>query len=470
MQLIKSLVCLLIMLCNMVVQAGSLTFIVTQIPSNTPATDTIFVAGSFNSWDPANVNFSLSSSGIYQRIITINNVSGSQNFKFTRGTWQTVEGNASGGFLPDRSHNVLGNDTLYLTILSWEGNASNSTAASNVQILSNSFNMPQLNRNRRVWLYLPPDYQTAQSKRYPVIYIQDGQNVFDAATSFSGEWEVDETLNLLFNQGNYGAIVVAIDNGGGDRLNEYSPWVNNLYGGGQGNQYVDFIKNTLKPFIDLNYRTLTTAPNTGIVGSSMGGLISLYANAKYPNTFGKAGIFSPAFWFSRTDLLNYLNGVSIAAPIKNYYVAGTNESSSMMGDMQNVRNLMVQKSGQDTALFRLKGRSDGAHSEWFWRREFREAYLYLFSSIVPENVAISPLAGLSFVLSPNPTQDQLRFEWNSTVSLRLAIYNTAGILMESRNNLFSGDSIACQTWPSGIYLAQLMDANGQTSTIKWIKE
>lgn len=470
MKSIKSCLIIFLFFSSLVLRAGSLTLIVTQVPINTPANDFVFVAGSFNTWNPGNANFRLNSSGIYQRIITINNLSGNQTFKFTRGTWETVEGNASGGYLPDRSHTVVANDTLFLTIQSWEGNASNSTAANNVQILSNSFNMPELNRNRRIWLYLPPDYQTAQAKRYPVIYIQDGQNVFDAATSFSGEWEVDETLNQLFSQGNYGAIVVAIDNGGGDRLNEYSPWVNSQYGGGQGNQYVDFLKNTLKPYIDNNYRTLTTSPNTAIIGSSMGGLISMYANAKYPSTFGKAGIFSPAFWFSRNDLIGYLNGVSISAPIKNYYVAGTNESSSMMTDMQNVRNLMLQKSSNDTSLFRLKGRADGAHSEWFWRREFRAAYLYLFSSIVPETVNINPINELSFSISPNPTQDFLRFEWNSVAPFRLAIFNTAGALMTSRDTLFAGDTISCQTWPSGIYLAQLMDANGKTTTLKWVKE
>src|SRR5205085_11725242 len=125
-----------------------------------------------------------------------------------------------------------------LTVLSWEdisGSGPSSTAAANVQVLNTSFFMPQLNRSRKIWLYLPPDYYTT-SKTYPVLYMEDGQNLFDNATSFSGEWQIDETLNTLHSQGNYGAIVVGIDNGGGERLNEYSPWVNATYGGGQGDQ------------------------------------------------------------------------------------------------------------------------------------------------------------------------------------------------------------------------------------------
>ncbi|MDV7392611.1 alpha/beta hydrolase-fold protein, partial [Arthrospira platensis SPKY1] len=168
------------------------------------------------------------------------------------------EGNANGGFLPNRTFNFTGNpQTLNLSILTWEdlGGGSNSTAAANVQIMNNAFFMPQLNRSRRIWVYLPPDYNTS-NKHYPVIYMKDGQNLFDQATSFSGEWQVDETLNTLFNQGDYGAIVVGIDNGGSERLNEYSPWVNAQYGGGQGNAYMAFVAETLKPHIDANFRTL----------------------------------------------------------------------------------------------------------------------------------------------------------------------------------------------------------------------
>lgn len=171
------------------------------------------------------------------------------------------------------------------------------TAASNVQILSKTFALPQLNTTRKIWLYLPPDYATS-TKNYPVLYMQDAQNLFDNNTSFSGEWQVDETLNSLFAAGDYGAIVVGIDNGGSERLNEYSPWVNTDYGGGKGEDYMDFMANTLKPYIDANYRTRPEPSMNALIGSSMGAIISTFGACEYPEAFQKVGSFSPAYWFA----------------------------------------------------------------------------------------------------------------------------------------------------------------------------
>ncbi len=160
-----------------------------------------------------------------------------------------------------------------------------------------SFIIPQLNRERRIWMYLPPDYEVS-NEAYPVVYMHDAQNLFDETTSYSGEWSVDETLDRLFKDKNLKLIVVGIDNGGEKRLDEYSPWKNEKYGGGEGDAYLDFVVNTLKPYIDNNFNTLKDKTNTAIIGSSMGGLISHYAALKYPEVFGKIGVYSPAFWFS----------------------------------------------------------------------------------------------------------------------------------------------------------------------------
>jgi alpha-glucosidase len=122
--------------------------------------------------------------------------------------------------------------------------------------------------------------------------MHDGQNLFDNATSFAGEWKVDEILDSLYTYRGFSAIVVAIYNDDKERINEYSPWKNDSLGiGGDGDKYVKFIVNTLKPFIDRHYRTLSGRENTAIMGSSMGGLISLYAALEYPDVFGNAGIF-----------------------------------------------------------------------------------------------------------------------------------------------------------------------------------
>lgn len=366
---------------------AQVTLRITSIPNNTPLGATIYLAGSINSWTPGNAAYIMQPDGLGAFQITIPEGTGTVEYKFTRGSWSTVEGNANGGFLPNRSFTFTGNpQTINLSILSWEdlGGGNNSTAASNVQILSPSFFMPQLNRNRRIWLYLPPDYFTS-TKHYPVLYMKDGQNLFDNQTSFSGEWQVDETLNTLFNQGDYGAIVVGIDNGGGERLNEYSPWVNPQYGGGQGDAYMAFVAETLKPYIDENFRTRPEPEMNALIGSSMGALIATYGACEYPNAFRKIGSFSPAYWFALTPLTTYISSVPNLNQHRVYFVAGQNESSTMVPNITTIRTTM-QNNGLTTNNTFTKIDANGTHSESYWRNEFGAAYQWLF---MEENLSVN---------------------------------------------------------------------------------
>ncbi|RMF02643.1 MAG: alpha/beta hydrolase, partial [Bacteroidetes bacterium] len=176
---------------------AQLTIQIGQLPANTPDNSTIYAAGSFNNWAPDNPDYTFApdATGVLSLVLT-DLAPGEYTFKLTRGSWPTVEGNENGGYRPDRVFRYTGSPTtLTVDVLSWEDQGgSRSTAATNVQILSHNFSMLQLGRERRIWLYLPPDYATS-NRRYPVLYMHDGQNLFDAATSFSGEWQVDETLN-----------------------------------------------------------------------------------------------------------------------------------------------------------------------------------------------------------------------------------------------------------------------------------
>lgn len=358
---------------------AQVTLKITQIPSNTPQGSTIHMPSSLNNWNAAGNTVQPIGNGQYQIVIPEGN--GTVEYKFTRGTWASVEGNANGNYIPNRSFTFTGSpQEILLTILGWEDLAgSNSTAASNVSILSTSFYMPQLNRYRKIWLYLPPDYQTS-TKTYPVLYMHDGQNLFDNVTSFSGEWNVDETLNTLFQQGNYGAIVVGIDNGGADRQNEYSPWVNAQYGGGQGDLYSQFIAETLKPYIDANFRTKPEPQFNAVLGSSMGALISSYIGAKYPAVFQKVGNFSPAYWFAKPQLISYIsNNTQNYSNSRMYFVAGTNESSTMVSNSNDIKNTFQSKLMSSTNTM-TKYDGYGTHTEGYWSGEFAAAYLWLFQN------------------------------------------------------------------------------------------
>ncbi|PWA05082.1 alpha/beta hydrolase [Flavobacterium psychrotolerans] len=359
------------------------TINITSIPSNTPANAPIYLAGDINTWNPGDANYLLQSDGLGSWQIIIPEGKGTVNFKFTRGSWPTDEGNASGGFLPNRTFTFTGlPQTLNFTILSWEdisGSNSVSTAASNVQILNPTFFMPQLNKSRKIWLYLPPDYYTS-TKTYPVLYMEDGQNLFDNATSFSGEWQIDETLNTLFNQGDYGAIVVGIDNGGSERLNEYSPWINTSYNaGGKGDEYIQFIAETLKPYIDSNFKTKTQPQFNALIGSSMGAFISVYGACEFPDKFEKVGVFSPAFWFALTDLNSYItNNSNIVNNLRLYFVAGQKETTSIVSDINSVESNLIAKGVINSNVF-TKIDSYGTHTESYWRGEFKAAYQWLFA-------------------------------------------------------------------------------------------
>ena len=188
----------------------------------------------------------------------------------------------------------------------------------------------------------------------------------------------------MFAQGDYGAIVVGIDNGGAERLNEYSPWVNPSYGGGDGDDYMAFVANTLKPYIDANYRTKPEPAFNALLGSSMGALISTYGAVEYPNVFKKVGSFSAAYWFALSDFNTYINANNtVLANHRMYFVAGQNEYSTIMTDINGVKN-NLQLKGLTATNTLTKYDSYGTHTESYWRGEFAAAYQWLFAN---ENLA-----------------------------------------------------------------------------------
>ena len=252
-----------------------------------------------------------------------------------------------------------------------------STASAEVTVLNETFVMPGLNRSRQVRLYLPPGYQSSE-KRYPVLYMHDGQNVFDNATAYAGEWEVDETLNTLAAAGQLELIVVAIDNGGEKRMTELNPVDHAEFGKTEGKAYLEFIANTVKPYIDQHYRTLADVEHTGIMGSSMGGLISHYALLQFPQVFGKAGIFSPSYW-ALGEQVQWFENQPVAANARLYFYMGGEEGDTMVPDMKRVYKAALTQ-GHPTELAQYHLVAEAEHNEAAWRNEFKTAVLWLFET------------------------------------------------------------------------------------------
>jgi predicted alpha/beta superfamily hydrolase len=205
--------------------------------------------------------------------------------------------------------------------------------------------------------------------------MHDGQNLFDRATSFGDEWDVDGTMEAASGDG-LEAIVVGIPNTGDGRCDEYSPFADGKRGGGQGDAYLAFLLETVKPIIDADFRTEPGRAATGIMGSSMGGLISLYAFFRQPDSFGFAGAMSPALWFADRSIFPWL-GLADFVPGRIYLDVGTLEGSAELLDVARLRELLVAKGyrrGRDLVCVVEKG---GRHTEQAWGGRFRRA-LQLF--------------------------------------------------------------------------------------------
>ena len=250
-----------------------------------------------------------------------------------------------------------------------------STATDNVQVLPYQFLIAGLDRQRTIRLYLPANYHHSD-KRYPVIYMHDGQNLFDNKTAYAGEWGVDESLNQLAEQQGIEVIVVGIDNGADFRMNELSPWENKRFGEAQGQQYMDFIVEVVKPYIDTNFRSKAGRLHTAIMGSSMGGLISHYAVHAYPEVFSKAGIFSPAYWYSQ-DVFSFTQLKKAASDARLYVMYGGKEGDGMIADTDKMQR-QLKRQGHPWKNVMFKRVPNGEHNEQLWRTEFSEAIQWLF--------------------------------------------------------------------------------------------
>lgn len=359
-----------------------------RIPAYTPPDDALFFAGAANNWQPDQPEFRFQRQKDGSWHLRVEAATDDLHFKITRGTWDKAEADAVGSPAPDRRLRAQNSKYAHwLTVPAWTDlrlPARQHTVAENVVLLHPRFFIPELGRYRRVWAYLPPDYHFS-TRHYPVLYMQDGQNLFDAYGSFSGEWAVDKALNRLFQSGDNPmstCIVIGIENGGPHRNSEYAPWPHPEHRSSEGGKYLDFLCHTLKPFIDGTLRTLPGRAHTGIMGSSMGGLISLHAALKRPDVFGMAGIFSPSLWFSK-EIFALAKEKRPAPQPKILLMAGQRESKTMVSDLLDLYEDLLE-AGHPAAQLHYDLHADGEHAEWFWAREFEHALQWLLGDDVSE--------------------------------------------------------------------------------------
>jgi len=366
----------------------SLSVIVTP-PHDYNANDSVHIVGNFNDW-------SISGKQAYPlsyldgKLVTdIPNNQQDLIFGFVRNLdWQSVPSRESGNalcqflYLKDSA-----NHQVEVEIPAWKDDKPKKEAAhtvtGNVQVIKN-FAIPQHNRTTNLRIYFPPSYNDNKQQNYPVLYMLDGQNVFDSATAYSDEWLVDESLErLIFADELNELIVVAIDNGP-RRWNEYNPWDYKSWNKqtkelGEGKKTIAFITQTLKPYIDKNYRTQAEANSTGLAGSSLGGLMALYGAMDHDDVFGYVAAFSPSLAIENMEgnnvLFEALKQKKQLGNVKIYVDMGKVEYGSYQ-QVEHLQQLLLD-SGITRENLKLVKDDIGRHCELDWAKRFPAAITWL---------------------------------------------------------------------------------------------
>ncbi len=257
--------------------------------------------------------------------------------------------------------------------------ASESTVAAPSRFETFTVALPTLGVERTLRVYLPRGYTNCEGCRYPVVYFMDGQNVFDAATSYAGEWGADETLDALLAKHDLAVIAVGVDHGGEARMNELSVWENPEFKPARGEAFLADLVAAVKPAIDARYRTRPAAASSTVVGSSMGGLMAHAALLRHPEVFGGAIIFSPSYWFSPA-----VGPETARTPLRPgqrvYVYAGGQESESMVPDAKAMFRRFEASGGGvlDKVFVEIP---EGQHNEAAWRAVLPAALCWRFAPI-----------------------------------------------------------------------------------------
>jgi predicted alpha/beta superfamily hydrolase len=257
------------------------------------------------------------------------------------------------------------------------------TLTGHIHILR-GFRSAALDNARNVSVYLPPDYfdPAAATRRYPVLYMHDGQNLFDAATAFvpGHDWGVDETAEAFITAGRIAPlIIVGIDHAGETRAQELTPTFDaRMKVGGRSVDYARLIIEELKPYIDAHYRTQPEREATGVGGSSLGGLITLHLGVTHPEVFGRLALFSPSLWWDKRRLLQQVRAMDAKLPLRIWLDVGTEEGSGTLYNVRMLKNALLRlgwRRGEDFQYLEAPGAD---HSEAAWALRIGPALEFLF--------------------------------------------------------------------------------------------
>jgi len=337
----------------------------------------VYISGNFNNWRTQDSEFIMEKvgTGIYHFNFAQDfDYPETLIYKFTKGDWCEVEIGIDGEITQNRStnnHTGVQQEHVFKWRKNWLPFKKNFLPQ--IQLISDEFEIPQLNKTRKVWALLPHDYDYS-NESYPVIYLQDAQNLFNEVSE-CGNWEIDKKLAVMSEYNIGKIIVIAIEHAYEDRIKEYN--VNStVLGKGEGKKYIKFLTETLKPFVDANFRTKKEREFTGIGGSTMGALVSIFSGLKYPEVFGKMMIFSPSLWVApKMKFKNYDNTQNT----KVYLYAGGDESELMIEHVETFKKRLIENEFVDDKMkINFSVNKFGKQNENYWSDEFPKAIEWLF--------------------------------------------------------------------------------------------
>jgi predicted alpha/beta superfamily hydrolase len=371
---------------------GAMVTFKVHVPESTPPEASVFMSGdipSLGPWDPGKVELGMIGERLYA-ITLVLPADTELRYKFTRGTWETVEKGPDYEEIPDRVLKVVGDETVPIWVDSWRDMSpfrENHTVVGDLRRHAN-FPATKLGNHRDILVLLPPGYEEHPDTRYPVLYMHDGQNLFDAATSFIGvEWSVDETVARMVDDGQVRPLIIVGICNTPDRAFEYTPAADRSRGGGGAALYADFILNDLKPFIDRTYRTLPDRESTGVAGSSLGGLVSLYLAWSHPDVFSRVAAMSTSYGWADQWIVNFLAEKEPPPAVRLWLDMGTAEDSTdrdrdgvpdIIQLHRRVRDILMEKGLTIPGRMRYVEDEGAVHNERAWSARFPRALQFLF--------------------------------------------------------------------------------------------
>jgi predicted alpha/beta superfamily hydrolase len=338
--------------------------------------DTVFITGSdsiLGDWDPGIVVLGKQINGSWKKELHFPEGQ-TIEYKFTLGSWNKEALNKDSILPVNYKLKIINDSTLTYKINQWGSGrpAFKGQVTGNVKYHYQFPGDGIIPRDIIVWL--PPSYTKSTAKRYPVLYMHDGQNIIDPATSFGGiDWQADETTDSLIRKNKMEEIIIVGIYNSKDRKTEYSYTE-------KGNAYMNFIINKLKPFIDKNYRTLRDRKNTATIGSSLGGLISFILTWEHPEVFSMAGCLSPAL---KIDNLDYVSKISSyndkKKNIKIYFDnGGVGLEKKLQPGLDGTIDILKQKGYMEGKDFVVFIDDAGEHNEAAWAKRLWRPLLFMF--------------------------------------------------------------------------------------------